>query len=135
MPPPTPTPTQSPTRLLAPAAPGDSSSPSFKPQPCNWGDDLHSAVGTTFEGATIRVDRGVTLYEDCAQRCYGQMSDCVGFVFEPYSNSDRGSCTYFSRIDSARTVDSDGIIALTTALQVKDLPMSSLLQAHDVGAN
>merc|ERR1712176_1249850 len=26
----------------APAAPGDSSSPSFKPQPCNWGDDLHS---------------------------------------------------------------------------------------------
>lgn len=51
------------------------------------------------------------------------MRDCVGFVFEPYSNSDRGACTYFSRIDSVETVDSDGILAVTTAPYFKDLSM------------
>merc|ERR1712048_1243530 len=48
-PPPVPSPTRTPTpRSSSPTAPVDSSSPSFKPQPCDWGDELHSAVATTF---------------------------------------------------------------------------------------
>merc|ERR1712151_854500 len=111
-----------------PAPIGDSSAVSFKPQPCNWEDDLHSAAGTNFEGATIRTDGGVRICQDCAQRCFAQMSDCVGFVFEQYSNSDRGTCTYFSRIDSLRIVTNGNIFALTTTIHFKNLPMPSLVQ-------
>merc|ERR1712014_464274 len=91
---------------------GGSSSSFFKPQSCSWADDLQSASGVSLEGATIRTDGGVKLCQDCANRCYVQMNNCVGFVFEPYSNSESGTCTYYSRIDLVRTADNDDILAL-----------------------
>merc|ERR1711920_294531 len=111
------------TKTTTTAQSGDSSSDSFRPEPypCNWNRDLQSAVGATFEGATIRTDHGVRACQDCAQRCFLQIGDCVGFVFEPYSRGDRGKCTYFSRIGHVKTADGDDILALTTAARFADL--------------
>merc|ERR1712048_743649 len=95
----------------------------FVPLPCAWQQDLRSASGATFEGAKIRSDGGVELCKDCAQRCYAQMRDCVGFVMEPYSN-DRpllGKCTYFLRIDKIESAENNHMFALTAAAEVNVL--------------
>merc|ERR1712048_26166 len=61
---------------------------------------VQSADGYTFCGETIRTDGGLHVCNDCAVRCWLQMSDqCVGVVME-YNGDSRGSCTYFSRIDN-----------------------------------
>merc|ERR1712187_1005625 len=111
--------------------PGSSSSSRFKPRSCDWADDLQSASGATFEGATIRTDGGVKLCQDCANRCYVQMNICVGFVFEPYSNSESGPCAYFSRIDFVMTAENDAILALTTPAQFNGLAMPSLMEVRN----
>lgn len=92
----------------------------FEPWPCTWQQDLRSLSAATFEGVTIRSDGGVQLCKDCAQRCYAQMHDCVGFVMEPHSSNEPqiGKCTYFSRIDKIKSVENKGTLALTTAAQV-----------------
>merc|ERR1712187_48217 len=100
-----------------------------------WESNLQSMVGARFEGSTIRTDGGVRVCKDCAQRCFAQMQDCVGFVFEQDSNSDRGKCTYFSRIDAVSTVTSDSVLALATSLQFQKLSLPSLIQLHDAKAN
>jgi len=124
-----PAPSTMPTTTALPS--GSDSSPSFEPHACNWADDLHSASGATFEGATIRTDGGVKLCQDCANRCYVQMNNCMGFVFEPYSNSDSGTCTYYSRVDLVRTADNLDILALTTPAQFNGFAMPSLLHMHN----
>merc|ERR1711933_276460 len=97
----------------------------FEPYPCSWQQDLRSASGATFQGVTIRSDGGVQLCKDCAQRCYAQTRNCIGFVMEPYSNNklDIGKCTYFSRIDRIESVKNDGTLALTPAVEVDALIM------------
>merc|ERR1712048_106256 len=124
---PTPAPTPKPTPTTT--SPGLSSSLSFEQYPCKWERDLQSMAGATFEGATIRADGGVSVCQDCAQRCFAQMaSTCVGFKFEPYSNNDRGKCTYFSRIDSLKVSDNNDQLALTTVAKINELSMPVLLQ-------
>merc|ERR1712061_720831 len=98
------------------AAPPTRSSLSFAPYTCKWEHDLQSLVGATFEGTIIRADGGVSACQDCAQRGFAQMpSICVGFSFEPYSSSNRGRCTYYSRIDIIKISDNIENLALATA--------------------
>merc|ERR1719401_1483781 len=55
---------------------------------------LQSADEFTFCGETIRTDGGLHLCNDCAVRCWLQMSgECVGVVMEYNAGSTtRGSC-------------------------------------------
>jgi hypothetical protein len=74
--------------------------PQFVPHPCGneaW-KDLVYASNLAFEGAEIRIDGGVRLCQDCAERCWRQM-DCEGFVFRAYQvGGEQGACTYYSAI-------------------------------------
>jgi len=79
---------------------------------------LHAVEDHTFGGAAIRTDWGVKVCDDCAARCWLQMSDCMGFAFTYYEDSSTmGSCTYFSRI-SGITVAS-GTLSVTSV----DVPL------------
>merc|ERR1712151_498329 len=126
--------TPAPEHEITTTAPFGDSSFRPEPYPCNWRNDLQFAVGATFEGATIRTDYGVSACQDCTQRCFFQIGDCVGIVYEPYSSGNRGKCTYFSRIGAVKTADTDDILALTTSARFGDLSISALLQLHDAGA-
>merc|ERR1712048_891772 len=131
---PTPAPTPKPTPTTT--SPGLSSSLSFEQYPCQWERDLQSMAGATFEGATIRADGGVSVCQDCAQRCFAQMQrTCVGFRFEPSSDSNRGTCTYFSRIESIQISDNIESLALTTTAQFDGLSMPALLQLYSKYSN
>merc|ERR1712137_1229116 len=70
------TPTTATSTSITKLSGGPSISSSFEPRSCNRADDLHSASGAAFEGATIRTDGGVKLCQDCANRCYVQMNNC-----------------------------------------------------------
>lgn len=55
------------------------------------------------EGEAIRVDGGLSLCNDCAERCWLQMAgECMGFEWDtpPEFPEGLGRCKYFSRIDS-----------------------------------
>merc|ERR1712176_334758 len=114
--------------------PEDTSSISFASSFCM---DLRKATGATFQGAIILIDDDVDLCRDCAQRCFFEMIDCVGFVLEPkYDNNPQfGQCTYFSRIDSIKSTNNLGIVAFTTAAQSDGLTMLALVRPHGASTN
>jgi len=76
---------------------------------------LESADEYTFCGETIRTDGGLHMCNDCAVRCWLQMSgQCVGVVMDYRGGSTtHGSCTYYSRIDRIVHVQS-GVAAVST---------------------
>jgi len=129
--------TASATSTTATTSVGDASSLDFEPWSCVWQHDLRSAAGAALEGATIRTDHGVALCRDCAQRCYAQMTDCVGLVWEPSLDSSPqvGKCTYFSRIDDVKAADKSAIFALTTSARLDGLTGFALVQTHDAVDN
>jgi len=58
---------------------------------------LHRCDGKAIAGDVIRTDGGVDRCKDCAERCWAQMRNCIGF-----NDLGGGRCTYFSSISSLK---------------------------------
>lgn len=121
---PTLTPTSEPTPVPSEVPTSDpTEAPQWFPDPCDgtkpWSGEpfLFAARSMDIVGGEIRTDGGVSLCADCAARCFLQMrGECVGFSFAPYTNSERGLCTYFYSISGYES--KHGTEAVTTSAYV-----------------
>lgn len=87
----------------------ESSLPALLPPPCeahtcpnrnDWPKSTELCSIKSFSGTVIRSDVGVRMCNDCAERCWFQMSDCVGFETDA-EGDEPGTCTYYSSITGA----------------------------------
>jgi len=102
--PPTPAPVPTTTNGLNPVpapspigpAPGDCKEDACPDRPGGWPADMYECTVGGIVGTEIRTDGGMRKCNDCAERCWFQIPDCIGVLQGGLGEVE--SCTYYSAI-------------------------------------